>query len=64
MGLNDKGKGVGCVTCVTVWPYGASMQGADGKEAKKCTLCSENLIGERKCVRHCINQAIVFEDRG
>ena len=25
---------------------------------------TENLIGEPNCVRHCINQAIVFEDRG
>ena len=60
----DKNKCVGCFTCVTVCPYGAIMPDADGTAAQKCTLCTENATGEPNCVRHCINNAIVFEDRG
>ena len=40
------------------------MPDADGTAAQKCTLCTENAMGEPNCVRHCINNAIVFEDRG
>ena len=60
----DKNKCVGCFTCVTVCPYGAIMPDADGRAAQKCTLCTENAMGEPNCVKHCINNAIVFEDRG
>ena len=60
----DKNKCVGCFTCVTVCPYGAIMPDADGTAAQKCTLCTKNAMGEPNCVRHCINNAIVFEDRG
>ena len=60
----DKNKCVGCFTCVTVCPYGAIMPDADGTAAQKCTLCTETAMGEPNSVRHCINNAIVFEDRG
>ena len=60
----DKNKCVGCFTCVTVCPYGAIMPDADGTAAQKCTLCTVDAMGEPNCVRHCINNAIVFEDRG
>ena len=60
----DKNKCVGCFTCVTVCPYGAIMPDADGTAAQKRTLCTENARGEPHCGRHCIDNAIVFEDRG
>lgn len=60
----DKSKCVGCYTCVLVCPFGAIMPDADGKTAQKCELCTKNAVGEPNCVKHCPNNAIVFEDRG
>ncbi len=60
----DREKCVGCFTCVAVCPYGAIMPDAEGKAAQKCALCTDNLMGEPQCVKHCPNRAIVFEDRG
>ena len=59
----DKNKCVGCFTCVLVCPFGAIMPSADGKSAQKCMLCTDNLLGEPNCVKHCPNGAIVFEER-
>lgn len=59
----DKQKCVGCYTCVLVCPFGAIMPGPDGKSAQKCMLCTDNLIGEPNCVKHCPNNAIVYEER-
>lgn len=60
----DRNKCVGCYTCVLVCPYGAIMPAPDGKAAQKCALCTDNAVGEPNCVRHCPNQAIVYEERG
>ena len=59
----DEQKCVGCFTCVLVCPFGAIMPGPDGKSAQKCMLCTDNLIGEPNCVKHCPNNAIVYEER-
>jgi carbon-monoxide dehydrogenase iron sulfur subunit len=57
---------VGCYTCVLVCPYGCVMADTKngGKTVTKCELCAANAGGEPMCVKHCINGAIVFEDRG
>ncbi len=60
----DKNKCVGCYTCVTLCPYGAIMPDGEGKAAQKCMLCTDNGLTEPNCVKHCPNNAIVFEDRG
>ena len=59
----DKKKCVGCYTCILSCPYGAVMPAAEGGVIQKCELCTNNAGGEPACVRHCPNQAIVFEDR-
>ena len=59
----NKDKCVGCFTCVLVCPFGAIMPAPDGKAAQKCALCTDNIIGEPNCVKHCPNNAIVFEER-
>lgn len=59
----DKNKCVGCFTCVLMCPYGAIMPAADGKAAQKCMLCTDNAVGEPNCVKHCPNNAIVYEER-
>ncbi|MCD8372323.1 MAG: 4Fe-4S binding protein [Clostridia bacterium] len=59
----NKDKCVGCFTCVLVCPFGAIMPAPDGKAAQKCALCTDNLQGEPNCVKHCPNNAIVFEER-
>lgn len=59
----DKDKCVGCFTCVLLCPFGAIMPAADGKAAQKCMLCTDNLQGEPNCVKHCPNNAIVYEER-
>jgi len=59
----DQTKCVGCYTCVVVCPYGAIMPAEDGKVAQKCELCLKNACGEPNCVKHCPNNAIVYEDR-
>ena len=56
-------KCVGCFTCVLVCPFGAIAPSADGKAAQKCMLCTDNSHGEPNCVKHCPNNAIVFEER-
>ncbi len=60
----DGEKCVGCFTCVLVCPYGAILPSADGRIAQKCMLCLNNSCGEPNCVKHCINNAIVYEERG
>lgn len=60
----DREKCVGCFTCVTVCPFGAIMPDGEGKAAQKCALCTDNGRSEPNCVKHCPNNAIVFEDRG
>lgn len=59
----DREKCVGCLTCVLVCPYGAVMPAPDGHAAMKCQLCTDNGFGEPNCVKHCPNNAIVFEER-
>lgn len=59
----DQNKCVGCLTCVLVCPFGAIMPAPEGGVAQKCMLCTDNLAGEPNCVRHCINNAIVYEER-
>ena len=59
----DREKCVGCLTCVLVCPFGAIMPAPEGGVAQKCMLCTDNLTGEPNCVKHCINHAIVYEER-
>ena len=58
----DRGKCVGCLTCVLVCPYGALAPGEDGI-MQKCELCLENACGSPACVTGCPNRAIVYEER-
>ena len=58
----DRGKCVGCLTCVLVCPYGALAPGEDGI-MQKCELCLENSCGVPACVTGCPNRAIVYEER-
>ncbi len=58
----DQDKCVGCYTCILSCPYGAIMP-SDGVAIQKCELCVNNAGGEPTCVKHCINNAIVFEER-
>ncbi len=58
----DKEKCVGCYTCVLVCPYGAIVPSDQGV-MEKCELCVDRLGERTPCVRHCPNQAIVFEER-
>ncbi len=53
-------------TCVMSCPYGCIVidEKNNGKTITKCELCTRNAIGEPACVSGCINQAIVFEERG
>lgn len=59
----DKNKCVGCFTCVLVCPFGAIAPAPDGRAAAKCALCTDNSFGEPNCVKHCPNNAIVYEER-
>lgn len=59
----NREKCVGCFTCILMCPYGAVMPSADGKAAQKCMLCTDNAVKEPNCVRHCPNNAIVYEER-
>ena len=58
----DRDKCVGCFTCILVCPYGAIMP-SGGKPVQKCMLCTDNAAGEPNCVKHCPNNAIVYEER-
>ena len=58
----DRGKCVGCLTCVLVCPYGALAPGEDGV-MQKCELCLDNSCGAPACVTGCPNRAIVYEER-
>ena len=58
----DRGKCVGCLTCVLVCPYGALAPGEDGI-MQKCELCLDNACGAPACVTGCPNRAIVYEER-
>ncbi|MFA0815840.1 MAG: 4Fe-4S dicluster domain-containing protein [Anaerofustis sp.] len=58
----DQDKCVGCYTCILSCPYGAIMP-SDGVAVQKCELCIDNAGGEPNCVKGCINNAIVFEER-
>ena len=60
----DRDRCVGCFTCVLVCPFGAVLPAQDGGVAQKCALCTDNLCGEPNCVKHCPNNAIVYEERG
>jgi carbon-monoxide dehydrogenase iron sulfur subunit len=59
----DQNKCVGCYTCVLSCPYGAITPSPDGKAVQKCELCLENSFGSPACVKGCINNAIVYEER-
>lgn len=59
----DQNKCVGCLTCVLVCPYGAVLPDEEGHVAQKCMLCTNNFSKEPNCVRHCLNNAIVYEER-
>lgn len=60
----DRNKCVGCYTCVLVCPFGAIAPAPDGKAAQKCMLCTDNIMdGQPNCVKHCPNNAIVYEER-
>ncbi len=58
----DKGKCVGCLTCMLVCPYGAIVADENGA-VNKCELCTKNSCGTPACVKGCPNKAIVFEER-
>ena len=58
----ERGKCVGCLTCVLVCPYGALAPGEDGI-MQKCELCLDNSCGAPACVTGCPNRAIVYEER-
>ena len=58
----DQDKCVGCYTCILSCPYGAIMP-SEGTAIQKCELCVNNAGGEPICVKNCINNAIVFEER-
>lgn len=59
----DQNKCVGCLTCVLVCPYSAILPDDEGHVAQKCMLCTNNFTQEPNCVRHCLNNAIVYEER-
>ena len=57
----DRGRCVGCLTCILVCPYGAVAQGEQGV-VQKCELCVQNAAGTPACVAGCPNRAIVYEE--
>jgi carbon-monoxide dehydrogenase iron sulfur subunit len=58
----DKDRCVHCYTCIVCCPYGAISPSEDGA-IQKCELCIKNNNGIPACVKGCINQAIVYEER-
>lgn len=60
--LNDEDKCVGCWMCIMVCPFGVIGRDAVAhKIASKCDLCAEEDCPA--CVKHCPNEALVYEDR-
>ena len=60
---NEAERCVGCWTCVLVCPFGAIVRDEGKKKvAAKCDLCAQT--GEPECVKHCPNNALIYEDRG
>ena len=58
----NRGRCVGCMTCMLVCPYGAVSRDGEGA-ANKCELCLGNSCGQPACVQGCPNKAIVYEER-
>ncbi len=58
----DPDRCVGCRTCIVMCPYGCLVV-SEHKTMLKCELCTQNGT-EPACVLGCINQAIVYEERG
>ena len=60
--LHNEDKCVGCWMCIMVCPFGVITRNIEGKKvASKCDLC----IGEDipACVKNCLNEAIILEER-
>lgn len=57
----DKNKCVGCHTCLAMCPYGCIVAGPDHAPIRKCQLCAGKDY-EPQCVKHCPNNAIVWEE--
>ncbi|MDR3185917.1 MAG: 4Fe-4S ferredoxin [Christensenellaceae bacterium] len=58
----DKDRCIHCYTCIVCCPYGAVSPSADGV-IQKCELCAKISGNQPACVKGCINQAIVYEER-
>jgi carbon-monoxide dehydrogenase iron sulfur subunit len=59
--LADEEKCVGCWMCIMVCPFGVISRNVEGKRViSKCNLCQGEEIPV--CVKHCPNEAIVFEE--
>ncbi len=55
----NESKCIGCMTCLTVCPFGCIKI---EKTAIKCDLCQED--GEPACVKNCPNGALVYLEMG
>ena len=55
----DEGKCIGCMTCLSVCPFGCIKI---GNVAVKCDLCQGE--DEPACVKNCPNRALVFIQSG